>query len=119
MSFFSVLPSSSRIVPQNTNNPLGGVFVYNLILSNTDVIAPWTDYLLTRSLMFVALPYSSDNNFLTSLRDFLGGIIKEITEVPLPFDSISFFINLLILNYSTVTRTSSTSSIVSIFLKVV
>ena len=46
-------------------NPFGGTFAYNLSLCCTDVMAPRTDNLFTRDLMFEAVPYSSANIFDT------------------------------------------------------
>ena len=64
LTFFS-LPSSVTISPQYITKPFVGTLLYNLSLACTDVMALSTDCLLTRDLIFVAVPSSSANIFAT------------------------------------------------------
>ena len=68
--------------PQNTTSPLGGTRLYNFNLCWVDVIAPKTESLLTRDLMFDAVPYSSASSFCTRGIWSLGGMMREIILVP-------------------------------------
>ena len=68
--------------PQNTTSPLGGTRLYNFNLCWVDVMAPKTESLLTRDLMFDAVPYSSASSFCTRGIWSLGGMMREIILVP-------------------------------------
>ena len=57
-------------------------FVYSFSLCCTDVIAPKTDNLFTRDLMFDAVPNSSASILLTLDIWSFGGMINEIILVP-------------------------------------
>ena len=57
--------------------------LYNFNLCCTDVIAPNTDNLLTRLLIFEAVPNSSANIFETRGIWSFGGMMREIMLVPL------------------------------------
>ena len=110
-SFFSVLPSLSNILPTYNMSPLLGVLGTNFNLSLALIMASQTDCLLILSLMLSHLDYSLLINLVISLRFFLGGTIIDIIDVPFPLDSMSFLINLLILNCSTDRQFCSSDSI--------
>src|SRR5271170_1964484 len=71
-----------RQYPQNTTSPLGGTRLYNFNLCWVDVMAPKTDSLFTRDLIFDAVPYSSASSFCTRGIWSLGGMMREIMLVP-------------------------------------
>ena len=58
MFIFRSFPSSVTTVPVYTMSPFGGTFVYSLRRCWAEVMAPRTDCLFTRDLMFEAVPYS-------------------------------------------------------------
>ena len=53
------LPSSVSTVPQYMMRPLSGTRLYSFSRWMAPVMAPSTDWRLTRDLMFDAVPYSS------------------------------------------------------------
>jgi len=116
-SFFSVLPSSLKIVPQKSTRPLVGVLGYNFNLSLAEVIAVMTDFLLAADLMLVAVPSSSFSSLFISEMFFFYGIIKEIILVPFPLASSNFLIKRLIFHYSTLILVSSASIMFKILLR--
>ena len=88
VSKYIQLESASKVrsrletYPQNTTSPLGGTRLYNFNLCWVDVMAPKTESLLTRDLMFDAVPYSSASSFCTRGIWSLGGMMREIILVP-------------------------------------
>ncbi len=65
-----------------------------------DTKASITESLLTLSLMFSALDYSSVSIWLNSATFLPPGIMSEIKEVPSPSASCNFLMSLLSLYYS-------------------
>ena len=64
--------------------PLGGTWLYSLRRCCALPMAASTDCLLTRDLMFEAVPISSASILEVRLIWPLGGMTSEIMEVPLP-----------------------------------